>query len=341
VGDAVRSALAQTHSGVRVIVVDDGSTDDSRELLRAFAPEIELILKARGGQASAVNSGFAVSTGDVVIFLDADDILHKDAAARVAAEFLADPNVTKVQYRMQVVDADGLPTGAVRPYAHTPLAAGDVSDAELTFPYDLPWPGMSANAFRAESLRRILPMPERPDGLATDTYLVHLTPLLGTVVSLDEVLGAYRVHGGNMYELQHPRLDLEHVRISVAIAAATTPHLEQLADELGIDRRPGPILSVSDLANRLVSRKLEPDLHPVPSDSVPQLAFDGIRAAGRRFDITWQMKFLLAGWFVLTAAAPRPLARRLASSFLFAETRPRLNRVLRRFHKWNAPRCGS
>jgi hypothetical protein len=264
-------------------------------------------------------------------------MLREAAAAEVAAAFARDPSVTKVQYRMEVIDAEGRATGAVRPYAHTPLLDGDVSEAELTFPYDLPWPGMSANAFRSESLRRILPMPERSDGLGTDQYLVHLTPLLGKVVSLDDVLGSYRVHGGNMYELQHPTLDLAHVRVSVVVAAATTPQLEQLADELGLARRPGPILSVADLANRLVSMKLEPERHPLPSDRVPRLAIDGIRAAYRRFDITWQMKLLLAGWFVLTAVAPRPLARRLASSFLLAETRPRLNRVLRRFHKWNRP----
>ena len=334
VGDAVQAALGQDYPHVRVIVVDDGSTDDSRDVLREYEGRIEVVLKSQGGQASAVNTGFERSTGDVVIFLDADDMLEKHAVSRVAAAFAADERVVKVQYRMQVVDGAGNPTGAYRPHVHTPLPNGDVSRAEVTFPYDLPWPGMSANAFRADALRKILPMPEgRQSG--ADWYLVHLVALLGHVGSLDEGLGSYRVHGANMYARQHPTLDLGQVRMAVVCAAAITPQIERLADEVGITRPPGPILSVADLANRLVSVKLEPELHPLGVESVRSLALNGLRAAWRRFDVAWEMKLLLAGWFLLTAVSPRPLARAMARPFLLPEARPRLNPLLGRLHKWN------
>src|SRR6266571_4575720 len=88
--EAIDSALAQTYSNVRVIVVDDGSTDESREVLGAYRDSAEVVLKSNGGQASALNNGFARSTGDVVIFLDADDMLRSDAAALAAAAFAAD-----------------------------------------------------------------------------------------------------------------------------------------------------------------------------------------------------------------------------------------------------------
>jgi hypothetical protein len=334
VGDAVESALGQDYPHVRVIVVDDGSTDDSRDVLRGYEGRIEVVLKPQGGQASAVNVGFERTTGDLVIFLDADDMLEKHAVSRVAAVFAADERVVKVQYRMQVVDAAGNPTGAFRPHVYSPMPNGDLSEAEVTFPYDLPWPGMSANAFRAGVLRKILPMPEgRRSG--ADWYLVHLVALLGHVGSLDEVLGSYRIHGANMYERLGPTLDLDHVRMAVSCAAAITPQIEGLADEVGVTRRPGPILSVADLANRLVSVKLEPELHPLGAESVRTLAFDGLRAAWRRFDVAWEMKVLLAGWFLLTAVVPRPVARALARPFLLPEARPRLNPLLGRLHKWN------
>jgi glycosyltransferase involved in cell wall biosynthesis len=333
-GHAVQAALDQDYPNVRVIVVDDGSTDNSHDVLREYAERIEIVLKPQGGQASAVNVGFERSNGDVVIFLDADDMLERHAASRVAAVFASDERIVKVQYRMQVVDAAGKPTGAYRPHIHTPLPNGDLSRAEVTFPYDLPWPGMSANAFRTQALRRILPMPEgRPSG--ADWYLVHLVALLGHVGSLDEVLGSYRVHGGNMYARQQPKLDLGHIRMAVACADLITPQIEQLADEVGVRRRPGPILSVADLANRLVSVKLEPDLHPLGAESVWRLALDGLRAARRRYDVAWEMKMLLASWFLLTAVVPKPFARALARPFLMPEARPRLNPLLGRLHKWN------
>ena len=189
--------------------------------------------------------------------------------------------------------------------------------AELTFPFDLVWLATSANAFRTDVLRQILPIPEREFSECADWYLVHLTALLGNVVSLDDVAAYYRVHGGNRYEPQEPTLDLEHVRQTVAYAAETTRAIVRLAGELGLPQPYERILSVSDLSNRLVSLKLDPLLHPIRTDRVWRLLIDGIRATARRFDVRWPMKLLFFGWFTTMAAAPRPVARRLAQFFLF------------------------
>src|SRR5688572_2252661 len=74
-GSAIESALAQTYPQIEVIVVDDGSTDESRSVIASFARRIKSVLKENGGQASALNAGFKASQGGVIIFLDADDTL--------------------------------------------------------------------------------------------------------------------------------------------------------------------------------------------------------------------------------------------------------------------------
>ena len=105
----------------------------------------------------------------------------------------------------------------------------------MVFPFDLVWLPTSANAFRADVLRRILPIPEREYPVCADWYLVHLAALVGNVVSLEDVAAYYRVHGGNRYEPQEPStLDLEHVRQTVGYAAETTRALVRLAGELGL-----------------------------------------------------------------------------------------------------------
>lgn len=76
VEEAVDSALAQTRAPAQVIVVDDGSTDGSGELLRARYgddPRVTLLFGENGGQLAAFQRGAAVATGDVLCFLDADD----------------------------------------------------------------------------------------------------------------------------------------------------------------------------------------------------------------------------------------------------------------------------
>src|SRR3712207_2571509 len=89
---AIDSALGQTLTPTEVIVVDDGSTDDSRAIIAGYGDRVVAILKENGGQGSAFNAGFAASHGQAVIFLDADDVLLPDIAEQVAAAFAAQPD---------------------------------------------------------------------------------------------------------------------------------------------------------------------------------------------------------------------------------------------------------
>ena len=132
-----------------MIAVDDGSDDESREILATYEDRIEVILKERGGQASALNAGIARCQGDVLVVLDADDVLRPEAADLVAEAFAADPDLVKVQFRMEVIDAEGRPTGMEKPFDHLLAPRGDVRRAELAFPFDLAWLPGGGTAFRA------------------------------------------------------------------------------------------------------------------------------------------------------------------------------------------------
>jgi glycosyltransferase involved in cell wall biosynthesis len=331
--EAIESACAQTHPDVHVVVVDDGSTDGSREVLKRFSERVEVVLKEQGGQASALNAGLERCRGEVLLVLDADDRLRPQAAEQVAAALAADAGLSKVQFPMAIVDADGRPTGAVKPGGHLQAPTGDQRRAELAFPFDLPWLPGGGTGFRTEAVRRILPIPagDYPRSGA-DWYLVHLTALLGEAALLEEVCAEYRIHGGNAYELDRDDIDLDHVRESILFAGATTRSLETLAFELGLSH-PRPILSYADLANRLISLKLEPERHPVAADRPFSLLAKATRAVRRRFDVSWPMKVLLGAWFALEALAPRPLARPLAELFLFPGRRTRANDLLGRLRR--------
>jgi hypothetical protein len=331
--EAIASARRQTHPAVNVVVVDDGSSDDSRAILEGVDDAVEVVLKENGGQASALNAGMERCEGDVVVFLDADDTLHPEAASAVAAAFAADPGVSKVQYRMDVIDAAGRASGEIKPPFHLPLPQGDLERVELAYPFDLVWLPTSGNAFRAEAVRRILPIPEASYPVCgADWYLVHLTTLLGRVVSLERVCASYRVHGANSYEPQQASLDLDQLRQTIVFAATTSEQLLRLAAELG---RPHPrrILSVADLANRAISLKLAPAAHPLPGDRLAGLLGDAVGACRRRDNVSPAMKAMFLAWFGALAIAPCPLARRLAELFLFPARRSWLNRLLAHLHR--------
>jgi len=74
----VESVLNQTYQPIEIIVVDDGSTDDTREQLSRYADKIQYVYKENGGACSARNLGFKLSQGDYVGFLDCDDVYHPE-----------------------------------------------------------------------------------------------------------------------------------------------------------------------------------------------------------------------------------------------------------------------
>ena len=109
-GHFLRSCLdfvfSQTRPVDQLIVVVDGSSDDSADVARSFGDRLTLIEKANGGQASAFNSGFDVATSDVVIFLDADDTLEPDAAELISMAWHRD--FAAIGFRLNIIDEAGV-----------------------------------------------------------------------------------------------------------------------------------------------------------------------------------------------------------------------------------------
>lgn len=329
---AIDSALGQTHSPEQVIVVDDGSTDESRDVITSYGDRVTPVFKANRGQASALNEGFCRATSDLVIFLDADDVLLPDIVERVITAAQNNADAAKIQYPMKVIDERGSLTAARKPPPHLSLPSGDLRHRELVMPFDMTWMSTSGNAFPRWVLEDLLPIPEAKFARCADWYLQHLTPLFGPVVSLDDAGALYRIHGANSYAPLPGHLDMGYVRKAVLYALVTKPEIERVADNLGL-ARPREILSVADLANRLISKKLDPTCHPLSTDTITRLTSKGIKAASRRLDVALPMKFGFVAWFVLMAAAPRPIAQALAEGFVLPERREALNRLLGRMHR--------
>lgn len=85
--EAVDSALGQTYESVEVIVVDDGSVDESRSIIRSYGGKVQAVLQANLGAPGARNAGIARTSGEFLVFLDADDSLLPDAVESLLQGF--------------------------------------------------------------------------------------------------------------------------------------------------------------------------------------------------------------------------------------------------------------
>ena len=193
--EAIDSALAQTYANVEVIVVDDGSTDNSRDVIASYGNRVRPILKENGGQGSAYNVGFAASRGDIVLFLDSDDMLLPTAFEKAVPHF-DDPEVVKVHWPLRMVDEQGQPTGQLCPGPVLPQ--GDLRAHVLTVgPTNHLSAPSSGNAWSRSFLERLLPLPEALYNNGCDTCLFEVAPFLGRLKALSEPQTLYRQHGRN------------------------------------------------------------------------------------------------------------------------------------------------
>ncbi|HEX8831207.1 MAG TPA: glycosyltransferase, partial [Longimicrobium sp.] len=318
--EAIDSALAQTYPGVEVVVVDDGSTDDSREVIARYADRVLPVLKENGGQASAFNAGFARSSGDIVFFLDADDVLLPEAVAEVVAAW--HPGAAKAQFRLRVLGADGQPRDETVPAAALPLPSGDVREGILRRG-EYVFPPTSGNAFRRDALEQVIPMPEAEWRISADLPLLLVVPLFGDVVSIDRVLGFYRVHGGNAFSYDRP--DVARLAQRVEMGFRKQRVVMEHGGKLGL--RASPTLAVSNpyflvgcMTLKLMS-PAHPSLERLPFRS---LAWEGLRALWSYPTMTLRQRLLLSPVLALSPFVPRPLARTCALWWTYPAVRPRV-----------------
>lgn len=301
--EAIDSALNQTYPQTEVIVVDDGSTDNSRNIIASYGDRIIPILQENGKQAAAFNSGFAISQGEIIIFLDSDDYLSPHVVERIVA--IWKPQLAKVHYRLTVVDTFRQPLGYSCPQG-TLLSVGEVWRTLLESGGYASTP-TSGNALNRKALEQVFPIPDEYK-LTADDYLSISIPFYGEVAAIEEPLGVYRIHNSNQWALatvtgdrfqRFVRHDLQNYSL-----------LSQKANELGyqlpkdLEQR-----AIGRLWSRIISLRLDPQNHPIPSDRSLSLVYKGIRSLWKYSHFNWQKRAIYSLWFIWVGFMPLILAK--------------------------------
>jgi glycosyltransferase involved in cell wall biosynthesis len=197
-GAAIESVLAQDYGPLEIIVVDDGSADASRTVAESYPPPVRVVSRTRGGIGAARNTGVEQAEGELLGFLDADDLWEPDKLERQLGAFAEDP-------RPDIV------LGLVQQF-HSP----ELSDAARRALYCPPRPQAgylaSAMLLRKETFARVGPFEtERRVGEFVD-WIARARELGLREQVLPEVVLARRLHGDNsMIRWRDDRRDYLHV----------------------------------------------------------------------------------------------------------------------------------
>jgi glycosyltransferase involved in cell wall biosynthesis len=208
----IESVLEQDYCPVQIIVVDDGSTDNSREVIESFGASVTGIYKSHSGQISSLNAGLSKANRDLIVLLESDDLLAPGALRAYATAF-QQPGVVRCQGYMRLITAEGKPTGLWNP-ARRPEDE-NLKDMVLGFgPGSYISTGASGNAWLTSFIKKVTPLPE--GAAAPDALLFEAAPLYGKTVTLERHVASYRRHGNSMSDKKSP---LTSQNISVIIRA--------------------------------------------------------------------------------------------------------------------------
>lgn len=303
----IESALTQTYPDIEVIVVDDGSTDDSVLIAKSFADRIVLIEQANSGQGGAYNAGFARAKGEIVIFLDADDLLGMDVVRQVVVSF-RDAAVAKVQWRLQLINDSGAKIDGLFPDT---LHSGDIKPIIRRFGNYASPPG-SGNAYRKSALAPFFPMQQDVWRIGADTLPVLVAPFSGKVVSLDEPGGFYRIHDKpnhrSAFVLNNsPGVPSKAVSLDVKSREA----IHKVLADAGLISSAYELEMPSQVKTRLISLKVAPGDHPLPYDSVSACLRDGYQSIIFWPGFTIKKRCLYIAWISVIGIAPVWLSKKI------------------------------
>ena len=204
--EAITSVLQQDFPGseTEILVVDDGSSDRTPEIVEKFAPRVRLLRKRNGGQASAFNAGIPEAQGQIVAFLDGDDWWARNKLSAVARVFAVEPAVGLVGHGVTQVSLDnGQRTEIPREVCRFRIRS--VAQAK-TFRMQRGFFGTSRMAYRREILREIGAVPETLR-FEADEYVFTLAALLTDAMILNQPLTFYRLHSGNLFQIAARNVD--------------------------------------------------------------------------------------------------------------------------------------
>jgi hypothetical protein len=317
VGPAIDSALNLDWPHLEVIVIDDGSTDRSREVIARYGARIKTIFQENAGQLVGCNKGFAMSRGEIVIFLDSDDLLKPSLARELMAVWT--PAVSKVQVQMQTIDAAGEPTGSYFPQYHVVPTAQEVRRwSTTTTAYPTP-PG-SGNAYSRWFLERIFPLHD-VCGTANDSYCLAAAPYLGDVLTIAKPLVCYRVHGKNQGALS--TLDARQFARQMTRARQRQGYAKSIASTVGITLQDEALnRSLTYLCYRLGSLTLAPQDHPLPGDTTLRVLRDITAACFMPQGLSLKARLAMLGWAWAVGLLPAALAHKLILWRFAPATRP-------------------
>lgn len=248
---AINSTLEQDFPELdrEILVIDDGSTDHTREIVRTFQPWVHLYPKDNGGQASAFNLGIPKCRGDIIAFLDGDDWWEPYKLRAVVHELDMHPEIGTIGHGIYEANENGRQLREITPNEVSESHLSSTTEGLAFLPLRT-FLGTSRLTIRKRIASRALPLP-LDLRIEADEFLSTVTTAMGGSRILKEPLANYRMHSRNLFQFSQfdpQRLKTKYDALTT-IANELPPRLLPLAI-------PSNVVRILTEANRLDAQRI-------------------------------------------------------------------------------------
>ena len=323
VAQAIESAIAQDYPNKEIIVVDDGSTDNSKDVILSYRDKITPIFHKNLGQVRTCLRAASSATGDFIHFLDSDDFLLPGAVTAIAE--VCTPDVAKVQFQLLPVGPRGETIG--EPWPPMASATRETLIELIGRRGTYVTPPTSGNIYRADVLRYIKDVDYE---ISVDGIPYLLAPFLGEVRQIARPLGCYRYHSRSFSG--HGKLDASRFRLESRRHCARLAHLLDIGHENGLTM---PVMSDPEDHAFVHTRNMIVDISEGRRPGVTDY-YRYSRAIMREEKLSGRVVRLLL-WGLGAALGPDGLRRRLAIYRTDPRARTRARQADTTVHGQGAP----
>ena len=263
IAGAIQSVLNQTISVDEIIIVDDGSTDNSRDVIESFGHRVISVFQTNQGQAAAISAGFSRASGDIIFLLDSDDFFMPNKIEIIKKLYEENEKAQWIFHDLLIVNNNTIPNLSNEVLDMQKISHIDERKSMERGKINYDAPATSGLSFRHHFIQDLFPLPAAQSIFISDHYIKFYCLAMASGLNISQNFGGQLIHGENLYTATKNMTMKGKIFANTAYALREKcPEVSVFANSLFVEGRASANASLSSDSIMQVVDKYKANLSP-------------------------------------------------------------------------------